>query len=234
MSASIIPVIAIDGPSGSGKGTIASLLARRLGWTLLDSGAIYRLVALAAEYHQIPLDQEAKLSELAAGLDVRFIPATEQSPANILLEGQSVTDCIRTEQVGAGASKVAALPQVRAALLQRQRDFRQAPGLIADGRDMGTVVFPDAPLKIFLTASAEERARRRYLQLKDKSPDVTLTSLLDEINARDARDTQRAIAPLVAAPDALSLDSTSLSIDQVLKYILDAAIQRNLCAERQV
>lgn len=234
MSASIIPVIAIDGPSGSGKGTIASLLARRLGWSLLDSGAIYRLVALAAEYHQIPLDQEAKLSELAAGLDVRFIPATEQSPANILLEGQSVTDCIRTEQVGAGASKVAALPQVRAALLQRQRDFRQTPGLIADGRDMGTVVFPDAPLKIFLTASAEERARRRYLQLKDKSPDVTLTSLLDEINARDARDTQRAIAPLVAAPDALSLDSTSLSIDQVLKYILDAAIQRNLCAERQV
>lgn len=234
MSASIIPVIAIDGPSGSGKGTIASLLARHLGWSLLDSGAIYRLVALAAEYHQIPLDQEAKLSELAAGLDVRFIPATEQSPANILLEGQSVTDCIRTEQVGAGASKVAALPQVRAALLQRQRDFRQTPGLIADGRDMGTVVFPDAPLKIFLTASAEERARRRYLQLKDKSPDVTLTSLLDEINARDARDTQRAIAPLVAAPDALSLDSTSLSIDQVLKYILDAAIQRNLCAERQV
>ncbi|TWH64969.1 cytidylate kinase [Azomonas agilis] len=234
MSASIIPVIAIDGPSGSGKGTIASLLARHLGWSLLDSGAIYRLVALAAEYHQIPLDQEAKLSELAAGLDVRFIPATEQSPANILLEGQSVTDCIRTEQVGAGASKVAALPQVRAALLQRQRDFRQTPGLIADGRDMGTVVFPDAPLKIFLTASAEERARRRYLQLKDKSPDVTLTSLLGEINARDARDTQRAIAPLVAAPDALSLDSTSLSIDQVLKYILDAAIQRNLCAERQV
>lgn len=234
MSALVVPVIAIDGPSGSGKGTIASLLARRLGWSLLDSGALYRLVALAAEHHQIPLDQEVKLSTLAAGLDVRFVPATEQSPANILLEGQSVTDYIRTEQVGAGASKVAALPQVRVALLQRQRDFRQVPGLIADGRDMGTVVFPDAPLKIFLTASAEERARRRYLQLKDKSPDVTLAGLLDEINARDARDTQRAVAPLVAAPDALSLDSTSLSIDQVLKFILDAAIQRNLCTERQV
>ena len=152
-------VIAIDGPSGSGKGTLAGLLAARLGWQLLDSGALYRLLAYAAGKHGIALDNEAALAMLAANLDVQFVAG------GIILEGESVTERIRNEQVGAGASQVAALPAVRDALLLRQRAFREAPGLVADGRDMGTVVFPDAPLKIFLTASAEERARRRYLQL---------------------------------------------------------------------
>ena len=151
-------VIAIDGPSGSGKGTLAGLLAARLGWQLLDSGALYRLLAYSAGKHGIALDNEAALAMLAANLDVQFVAG------GIILEGESVTERIRNEQVGAGASQVAALPAVRDALLQRQRAFREAPGLVADGRDMGTVVFPDAPLKIFLTASAEERARRRYLQ----------------------------------------------------------------------
>jgi cytidylate kinase len=221
-------VITIDGPSGSGKGTLAGLLAQRLGWNLLDSGALYRLLAFAARNHGVELDNEASLTVLAAHLDVQFVADIDGSGQRIILEGEEVTESIRNEQVGAGASQVAALPAVRDALLQRQRAFLEAPGLVADGRDMGTVVFPEAPLKFFLTASAEERARRRYLQLKAKGDDVNLASLLEEIRARDERDTQRAVAPLKPAADAISLDSTELSIGQVLQRILDEAAIRGL------
>ncbi|TBV12482.1 (d)CMP kinase [Stutzerimonas kirkiae] len=223
-----ISVITIDGPSGSGKGTVATLLARQLGWNFLDSGALYRILALAAQKHGIALDDEERLAVLAARLDVRFGAEGEGKGAAILLEGDDVSEAIRNESVGAGASRVAALPAIRAALLQRQKDFRQAPGLVADGRDMGTVVFADARLKIFLTASAEERARRRFLQLKAKGDDVNLASLIDEIRARDERDTQRAVAPLKPAGDAVLLDSTALSIEQVLASILSEAASRGL------
>ena len=222
------PVITIDGPSGSGKGTVAGILAKRLGWNLLDSGALYRLLAFAAGNHGVALDNEALLEKLAAHLDVQFIGATDGKPARIILEGDEVTHAIRSETVAAGASKVAALPAVRDALLQRQRAFLEFPGLVADGRDMGTVVFPDAPLKVFLTASAEERARRRYLQLKAKGDDVSLSGLLDEIRARDERDTQRAIAPLKPAADAIQLDSTELSIEQVLERIKSEIALRDI------
>ncbi|MFD2641196.1 (d)CMP kinase [Pseudomonas japonica] len=222
------PVITIDGPSGSGKGTVAGLLARRLGWNLLDSGALYRLLAFAASNHGVDLTNEELLKALAAHLDVQFLAAEEGQLQRIILEGDDVSNDIRKEHVGAGASQVAALPAVREALLQRQRAFREAPGLIADGRDMGTVVFPDAPLKIFLTASAEERARRRYLQLKAKGDDVSLSSLLDEIRARDERDTQRSVAPLKPAADAIQLDSTELSIEQVLERILSEVALRDI------
>ncbi|BBP78429.1 (d)CMP kinase [Pseudomonas gingeri NCPPB 3146 = LMG 5327] len=222
------PVIAIDGPSGSGKGTIAGLLAKRLGWCLLDSGALYRLLAFAARNHGVDLTNEESLKLLAAHLDVQFIGATDGQPQRIILEGDDVTQDIRNESIGAGASQVAALPAVRDALLQRQRAFQEPPGLVADGRDMGTVVFPDAPLKIFLTASSEERARRRYLQLKAKGDDVSLSSLLDEIRARDERDTQRAVAPLKPAADAIQLDSTELSIEQVLERIMSEIAIRDI------
>ncbi|WP_322981967.1 (d)CMP kinase [Pseudomonas sp. C11] len=216
------PVITVDGPSGSGKGTICALLAKQLGWNLLDSGALYRLLAFAAGNHGIDLTNEEALKQLAAHLDVQFVDK------RIILEGEEVTDAIRNEQVGAGASMVASLPAVREALLQRQRAFQEMPGLVADGRDMGTVVFVDAPLKVFLTASADERARRRYLQLKAKGDDVNLASLLDEIRARDERDTQRAVAPLKPAVDAIVLDSTELSIEQVLERILSEVADRDL------
>ena len=222
------PVITIDGPSGSGKGTVAGILARELGWRLLDSGALYRLLAFNACNHGVDLANEELLKALAAHLDVQFIAAEPGRLQQIILEGEDVSHVIRTETVGAGASKVAALPAVRDALLQRQRAFREAPGLVADGRDMGTVVFPDAPLKIFLTASAEERARRRYLQLKGKDETVSLSSLLDEIRARDERDTQRAVAPLKPAADAIVLDSTTLSIEQVLQRIKSEIALRDL------
>lgn len=222
------PVIAIDGPSGSGKGTIASLVAKKLGWSLLDSGALYRLLAFAARNHGVDLTNEEALKLLAAHLDVQFVAAANGQPQRIILEGEEVTDAIRNEQIGAGASQVAALGAVRDALLQRQRAFQEMPGLVADGRDMGTVVFPDAPLKVFLTASAEERARRRYLQLKAKGDDVNLASLLDEIRLRDERDTQRTVAPLKPAADAILLDSTELSIEQVLERILDEVAIRDL------
>ncbi|NQD91837.1 (d)CMP kinase [Pseudomonas sp. CrR25] len=222
------PVIAIDGPSGSGKGTVAGLLAKQLGWSLLDSGALYRLLAFAARNHGVDLTNEEAMKVLAAHLDVQFVAGSGGQGQRIILEGEEVTDAIRNEQVGAGASQVAALPAVREALLQRQRAFQEMPGLVADGRDMGTVVFPDAPLKIFLTASAEERARRRYLQLKAKGDDVNLASLLDEIRARDERDIQRAVAPLKPAADAIQLDSTELSIEQVLERILSEVANRDL------
>ncbi|WP_426248073.1 (d)CMP kinase [Pseudomonas sp. TWR3-1-1] len=224
------PVITIDGPSGSGKGTVAARLAKELGWNLLDSGALYRLLALAARNHgvKVGVENEALLSQLARHLDVQFVGATEGTPAKIVLEGADVTQDIRNEDVAAGASEVAALPAVRAALLERQRAFQEFPGLVADGRDMGTVVFAEAPLKIFLTASAEERARRRYLQLKAKGDDVSLPRLLDEICARDKRDTQRAIAPLKPAADAIQLDSTELSVEQVLERIRSEIAQRDI------
>jgi len=223
-----VPVITIDGPSGSGKGTVAALLASKLGWKFLDSGALYRLLAFAARNHGVDLTNEEALKVLAAHLDVQFGAADSGHGMRIVLEGEDVTEAIRNEVVGAGASQVAALPVVREALLQRQKAFREAPGLVADGRDMGTVVFPDATLKIFLTASAEERARRRYLQLKGKGDDVNLASLLNEIRARDERDTQRSVAPLKAADDAIQLDSTELSIEQVLGQILSEVAKRDL------
>jgi cytidylate kinase len=224
----LAPIVAIDGPSGSGKGTIAGLLAQKLGWNLLDSGALYRLLAFAARNHGVDLTNEEAMKVLAAHLDVQFLAGAQGQGQRIILEGEEVTDAIRNEGIGAGASQVASLPAVREALLQRQRAFQEMPGLVADGRDMGTVVFPGAALKVFLTASAEERARRRYLQLKAKGDDVNLASLLDEIRARDERDTQRAVAPLKPAADAIQLDSTELSIEQVMERILSEVANRDL------
>ena len=211
------PVITIDGPSGAGKGTASTLLAKKLGWHFLDSGAIYRVLAVASIHHQIPADDEIGLLPLATGLDVNF--ETTGNGVRVILEGEDVSDTIRTEEVGATASKIASLPSIREALLRRQRGFKQAPGLVADGRDMGTVVFPEAQVKIFLTASAEERADRRFKQLKDTGHDVSILRLLDDIKARDERDANRTVAPLVPAKDALFLDSTKLNIEQVIEKI---------------
>ncbi|WP_336368569.1 (d)CMP kinase [Marinobacter sp. C2H3] len=225
MTDSVAPVITVDGPGGSGKGTVTQMLARRLGWHLLDSGALYRLTALAAERQGVALDDEAALVSVAASLDVTFEPTPPGEPARVLLSGQDVTGEIRTERCGDNASRVAVIQPVRDALLQRQRDFRQAPGLVADGRDMGTVVFPDAPVKIFLTASAEERARRRFNQLKDAGVDVNIDALLEEIRVRDERDMNRSAAPLKPADDAQVIDSTGLSIEEVLDRCMAAAGQ---------
>ena len=214
-----IPVITIDGPSGAGKGTVCRLLAQELGWEILDSGAIYRVLALAAIHHQIEPTDEESLIPLAAHLDVQFLSGEKSS--KIILEGEEVTHSIRNEEVGGVASKIAALPRVREALLRRQRAFRQEPGLIGDGRDMGTVVFPDAQLKVFLTASAEERANRRFLELKEKGHDVKIGDLLTEIQARDDRDMNRSVAPLVPADDAISIDSTNISAQQVFEQLLE-------------
>jgi len=212
------PVIAIDGPSGSGKGTIARLVAERLGFHLLDSGALYRLLGLAAQRHGVALDDEPGLAAHAARLNVEFLGTGEGT--KITLEGQDVTDEIRTEVAGDAASRVAALPAVREALLQRQRNFRRPPGLVADGRDMGSVVFVDAPVKIFLTASAEERARRRYKQLKEKGLGGSLSALSREIAERDYRDASRAVAPLKPAADAELVDTTGIGIEAVVDRVL--------------
>ena len=213
------PVITIDGPSASGKGTISALVAQALGWQMLDSGALYRLVGYAALKDSVALDDIAGLERIARELDAKFV-AIEGQETEIYLGDENVTLAIRTEECGRAASTVAALPAVRSALLERQRDFQQLPGLVADGRDMGTVVFPGAQLKIFLTASAEERAKRRYNQLMGKGISVTLRDLFNEIAERDKRDSQRSTAPLKPADDAIELDTTRMTISEVVDCIL--------------
>jgi len=235
MQALLMPVITVDGPSGSGKGTVCRLLADKLGWDVLDSGAIYRVLSLAALHHQIALDNEEALVPLAANLDVQFLVDSQTNAGKVILEGEDVTTTIRNEEVGAAASKIAALPRVREALLRRQRAFRTENGLIADGRDMGTVVFQDAPLKIYLTASAEERARRRFVELNTRGLDVTLSGLLQDIQARDERDMNRAVAPLVPAEDAIELDTSELNAQQVFDKVvtlLDIAISEGKLPKR--
>jgi len=219
-----IPVITIDGPSGAGKGTVARIVAEKLGWHLLDSGAIYRVLAVATQYHQVGVEEEEPLIPMAAHLDVQF-EISSDGESKVILEGEDVTNTIRTEEIGKLASKVAAFPRVREALLRRQRAFKVEPGLVADGRDMGTVVFIDAPVKVFLTASAEERAQRRFKQLKEKGLDVKIGRLLDDIRQRDERDQNRDVAPLIAAEGALVIDSTELSIEAVVDKILSFASQ---------
>ncbi len=230
-----MPVITVDGPSGSGKGTVCRLLAEKLGWDVLDSGAIYRVLSLAALHHQIALDNEDALVPLAANLDVQFLVDSQTNAAKVVLEGEDVTTTIRNEEVGAAASKVAALPRVREALLRRQRAFRTERGLIADGRDMGTVVFKDAPLKIFLTASAQECAKRRFVELNARGLNVTLSGLLKDIQERDDRDMNRAVAPLVPAEDAIELDTSELNAQQVYDKVLtllDTAISEGRLPKR--
>lgn len=214
-----VPVITIDGPSGSGKGTISRMLARELGFQFLDSGALYRLLAFAAQRRGIALDDESALAALSGELDIRF-PADGEGD-RVLLDGEDVGDAIRTEAAGGGASRVAALPAVREALLDRQRRFRLLPGLVADGRDMGTVVFPDAEAKIFLTASAEERARRRYKQLKEKGISVVFDDVLADIQVRDERDASRSVAPLRPAQDADLVDTSELDIPATIERLRD-------------
>ena len=217
-----VPVMTIDGPSGSGKGTVSRAVAEALGWALLDSGALYRLVALAARRSGIGRDDGPGLAKLAEGLDINFGSDGAENEV-VRLHGQDVTSAIRTEEAGNDASKVASLPVVRAALLERQRQFAVPPGLVADGRDMGSVVFPQAEVKIFLTASPVERAARRHKQLKEKGVAATLAALSLEIAERDQRDTNRAVSPLVASSDAILLDTTGMSVDQVIERVLSLA-----------
>jgi cytidylate kinase len=209
------PVITIDGASGTGKGVICHLIAKELDWHLLDSGVLYRVLAYAAIKHDISLEDEAGLVKIAENLDLKFNYANVSAPPVILYEKEDVTDAIRNEAIGNGASKVGSLPEVRKALLQRQYDFRQPPGLVTDGRDMGTVIFPDAFVKIFLTASPEERAKRRAKQLKEKGIEVNLEALIEELRERDKRDQERAVAPLKPAVDAICIDTDKMTIEEV-------------------
>ena len=229
-AATAAPVVTVDGPSGAGKGTVSRLLAGRLGWHLLDSGALYRLVAFAGIQKGIAADDRAGHARAARELDSHFGAHPDGSEL-ILLGGIDVTAEIRTEESGMGASRVAAWPEIRAALLARQRGYARPPGLVADGRDMGTLVFPTAPLKIFLIASAEERAQRRYNQLKGKDSAVTLAALSREIAARDRQDATRAVAPLVPAGDAVAIDSTRLTVAEVVECVWRLGVQRGLWQE---
>jgi CMP/dCMP kinase len=221
------PIVTIDGPSGSGKGTISRAVAKKVGWHLLDSGALYRLVALAGANAGVERDDAGRHAWIARQMQVEFGVATDGGE-RVRLDGSDVTGQIRSEQAGQGASRVAAWPQVREALLARQRAFARPPGLVADGRDMGTVVFPSADLKIFLTAQAEERALRRHKQLKDKGSDVSLPALSREIAERDLRDQTREVAPLRPAPDACMIDSTGLSVESVVGRVLELMAERDL------
>jgi cytidylate kinase len=227
MSPTSIPIVTIDGPSSSGKGTISRIVAARVGWNLLDSGALYRLVAFGGIQRNLDPDDVEEHVAVARSMRVEFglVGAGEE---HVILDGQNVTQKIRTEQAGAGASRVAAWPAVRAALTARQRSFASPPGLVADGRDMGTVIFPEARLKVFLTASAEERAQRRHKQLIEKGSAASLAALSREIAERDLRDSTRQVAPLKPAPDALLLDSTGLSIDAVVERVLSLGRERGL------
>ena len=223
-------IITIDGPSGSGKGTVCHILADKLNWHLLDSGALYRVLAFAALQKNVDLQDQNRLAELALNLQVSF--QSNGVGVDTLLTGENIGDKLRTEIVGQAASQVASIEAVREALLARQKDFYKAPGLIADGRDMGTVVFPDAPVKIFLDASAEERAQRRFNQLQNKGFNVSIAQILSEIKERDFRDRNRSVAPLKAASDALVIDSTSLTIDEVVNQVLEfSKLKLNLSAE---
>ena len=220
MKNNAVPVLTIDGPSGSGKGTVGQILAERLGWHFLDSGALYRVLGIAAaKVDEKMLSDAAALARLAGEMDIRFVPQSGGAPVRVILNGEDVGDRLRTEDSGRLASMVAAVPEARAALLHKQHAFRRPPGLVADGRDMGTTVFPDAILKIFITASPEVRAERRYKQLKEKGFDANLPRLLDEIRERDARDVARAASPLKPAADACILDTSSLSISDVVDRI---------------
>ncbi|MEG9531262.1 (d)CMP kinase [Mannheimia indoligenes] len=216
-------VITVDGPSGAGKGTLCHVLAEKLGFDFLDSGALYRITALSAVKKGIALDDEEKLAELGRNLNIQFVPANGE--ISVILDGENVGNQIRTAEAGQNASKVAAFPKVREALLERQRAFSTEKGLIADGRDMGTVVFPNAQIKLFLDASAEERAKRRVKQLQEKGFNANFDEILAEIKERDFRDRNRAVAPLVPAKDALLLDSTYLSLEDVVKQALDHIAQ---------
>ena len=211
-----IPVLTIDGPSGAGKGTISRAIAKQLGWHYLDSGSIYRSLAISLLYHNIEPENQEKVVAAAQNLDIAFECNEE---LRVKLDNQDITDQLGTESTGSLASKIAVIPEVRGVLLQKQRDFQQTPGLVADGRDMGTVIFPNAEYKVFLTASAEERARRRYKQLIEKGIDATLMQITQEIQKRDLRDQQRSTAPLAMASDALYIDSSELSIDAVIDAI---------------
>jgi CMP/dCMP kinase len=216
-------IITVDGPSGSGKGTVSQLLADKLGWNMLDSGALYRVLGLATERHGLSFSDEDKITELARNLDIQFSINKESGEVEPIFESENISSLIRTDGAGQSASKVAAIATVREALLARQKDFYQLPGLVADGRDMGTVVFPQAPVKVFLTASAQCRAERRFNQLKSKGVDANMRALLDSIEARDERDSNRSVAPLVPASDALIIDSSEMSIDEVLAQVIEFA-----------
>lgn len=220
-----IPVITLDGPSGTGKGTLCHLLAKHLHWNMLDSGAIYRVLAYAARKNKIALTEVAQLTDLARSLNLRF-KSTDDNASQTILDDEDISEAIRSEQCGQDASQIAVIPEVRQALLERQRNFAQLPGLVTDGRDMGTVVFPKAVLKVFLYANEEERANRRYLQLKEKGNNVSLAQVVEELSKRDTRDTARVHAPLKPAEDAVQIDTTRLTIVQVFNTVLKLIDER--------